>query len=171
MAVHGVAGYAAGCRCAECTSAQRAREAAIAKTERQRWAASDRDVTRAEAQRQARLEREQARTAHQEQARTDHMLQRLHKQQEVIERQRLEAAQEVQRQRDYEQALAGGDYAWLLADQRRATQHVRNQINLARRHAEPGALDELQWRQAQQIHQLIEQHHAELIRHSQNPDK
>ncbi|MEU9808971.1 hypothetical protein [Mycobacterium sp. NPDC050853] len=37
MAVHGVAGYAAGCRCQECVSAQRARERQIAAAERTRW--------------------------------------------------------------------------------------------------------------------------------------
>ncbi|SLF33971.1 Uncharacterised protein [Mycobacteroides abscessus subsp. massiliense] len=69
--VHGVAGYAAGCRCESCFSAQRAREAQIGAAERSRWSPV---VQRAE---RKRLERVRVRRRYQE----------------TIERERVSAAE------------------------------------------------------------------------------
>ncbi|MGV0586819.1 hypothetical protein ABQE45_24065 [Mycobacteroides chelonae] len=186
MVVHGVAGYVAGCRCQDCVSVQRERERQIAEAERRRWAGSGWQVSpaaaeRREAQSMARLERERRRqereqtlAARKEQARAEREQRRLQQQQETIEHQRRQIAREAKRQRDYQQALSGGDYAWLLAYQRQATQQVRNQMAAVRRQADPGALAELRWRQAQEIHQITEKHHAELVARAQDswdPDK
>lgn len=159
---------------------QRARERQIAEAERRRWAGSGWQVSpaaaeRREAQSVARLERERRRqereqtlAARKEQARATREQRRLQQQQEVIEHQRHQVARETRRQHDYQQALAGGDYAWLLADQRQATKQVRNQMAAVQRQAGPGALAELRWRQAQEIHKLTEKHLTELIAHAQD---
>ncbi|MEU9809233.1 hypothetical protein [Mycobacterium sp. NPDC050853] len=176
MAVHGVAGYAAGCRCEECAEAQQAREKAIADAERARWA-SVRPRAEIGATQRQRLERAEnaalARVGHQwrKQAkaagRRDRERQR---QQQAAASERRQAKAEAEYARQRREAIATSDYRWLLDDQRLATKHVRNRIAVVQRQAQPGTLDELLLHQAQQIHQLIEQHHAELVRHSQNPD-
>lgn len=183
MAVHGVAGYAGGCRCPECVSAQRARERAIAEAERRRWARSpnlpespaerSRRLAQAERARQRQQQR-QAQVAREEQARAEYKQRRQQRRQEAIELQhRAQAqaqAQQAQRQEQYRQALATGDYGWLLADQRRTNQQLRNQISALQRQTRAGVLTELQWRQALETHQLLTKHHTELLRHTQNPD-
>lgn len=181
MAVHGVAGYAAGCRCEVCVPAQQARERAIADAERARWA-SVRPRAEMGAEQRRRLERaenaalarighqwrKQAEAAARQQSRRDRERKR---QQQAAASERRQAKAEAEYARQRREALATSDHRWLLEDQRRATKHVRNQIAVVQRQAQPGTLDELLLHQAQQIHQLIEQHHTELIRHSQAPDQ
>lgn len=134
------------------------------------WQVSSAAVDRREARSLARLEgerrrqeRERALVARKERAHVQREHRRLLRQQEVIERQHRKVALETRRERENQQALAGGNYAWLLADQRRATQQVRNQMAAVQRKARPGALTEPRWRQAQEAHQLAERHQTELV--------
>ncbi|MUM18628.1 hypothetical protein FZI91_12890 [Mycobacterium sp. CBMA271] len=140
MTSHGIAGYAAGCRCSSCGVAQRYREQAIAAAETRRWAAIE--AARAPAWRRQELE---------------------------VLRQKREAAkrkkrkeQEIERRELYQVALDAGDHQWLWTDDliRIRQTHKRSRV-LVQEALESGQAEFL-WRQSQEALQLAEKHHDEL---------
>lgn len=151
MAIHGVAGYMAGCRCEQCFSAQREREQQIAAASTARWSLAERRTDRA-ASGQSVSGAELAQEQSQRQRRM------------TAERQRMLVVEQVRRR--YEQAVTDGDFRWLLAAERRALNSVRARISrLIGRSSRPQEYRELLWRQAQQMRELTERHHRELLAH------
>lgn len=69
------------------------------------------------------------------------------------------------------QAVANSDHRWLLPDQWRATQKLRNQMSVLLGRARPGTFDELRLRHAQELHVLAEKHLAQFARYFQNLDR
>lgn len=85
--------------------------------------------------------------------------------QQTTERQHItatEAARQV-----YQQAVARGDYRWLLEAERRTLNSVRTRTShLIRRISDtPHDCTEMLWRQTQQMRALAEHHHRQLTDH------
>lgn len=177
MAVHGVAGYAAGCRCEGCATAQREREKVIAQAERLRWA-SHRVQESAQVRRQreeraqaALLARQQsvkdAAEARQQARREESARRQRQRQEATLAAERRKAEDEAERHRQYQAAVSNSDYRWLLEDQRQTTKALRTHMANLLRHARQGISDELLLQQAQETHQLAEKHYTELADRTQ----
>ncbi|MGL5445036.1 MAG: hypothetical protein ACRDDJ_21535 [[Mycobacterium] stephanolepidis] len=102
--------YVAGCRCDQCFTAQRAREAQIATEEKHRWSPT---TQRAH---QARMQRAPLREQHQQSSTRGHI-----------------TATEQARQR-YQQAIARKDYCWVLDVEQRTLNSVRTHTRIRTPH-------------------------------------
>lgn len=148
MVVHGVAGYATGCRCNQCFSAQRQREAQIAATEKARWSSITQQAQRAKAE---QAQRRRQRQQHQQTIKAPSP--------SATEHSRL----------IYQHALANKDYRWLLDAERRKFNSIRTLTSrLLRNHGNPPESTELLWRQAEQMRALAKEHYNELADHLKN---